>query len=213
MGIKVFENGFGDNDYWLIADVIKGIYTSDGSMAVLLDFERVLDELDIYSYKNWRYGELVEGPDVGRYAVTCIFLWPYKLMPDPRAGLRLTTLDCTVEYKQDKMKIPEKITNPGDFRPGTHKARMIEKDIWLVRITMPKDLMQDIKTGSLELEDQSVDLADLDDAYEEDLDKEQSQIDQTASQNLASEAPMPGSLGAPPGQGTGVGTMAQGSTL
>ena len=50
-------------------------------------------------------------------------------MPDPRAGLRLTSLDCTVEYKQDKMKIPQKITNPGDFRAGTHKARMIEKDI------------------------------------------------------------------------------------
>ena len=78
MGIKVFENGFGDNDYWLIADVIKGIYTSDGSMAVLLDFERVLDELDIYSYKNWRFGELVEGPDVSRYTVTCIFSLPGK---------------------------------------------------------------------------------------------------------------------------------------
>ena len=207
MGVKVFENGFGDNDYWLIADVIKGIYTSDGSMAVLLDFERVLDELDLYSYRNWRFGELVEGPDVSRYTVTCIFLWPYKLMPDPRAALRLTSLDCTVEYKQDKMKIPEKITNPGDFRPGTHKARMIEKDIWLVRITMPKDLMQDIKTGSLELEDQSVDLADLDDAYEEDLDKEQNQTSTPGQDALAPGLPQPGSLGAPPGQGSGVGGL------
>jgi hypothetical protein len=112
-----------------------------------------------------------------------------------------------VEYKQDKMKIPEKITNPGDFRPGTHKARMIEKDIWLVRITMPKDLMQDIKTGSLELEDQSVDLADLDDAYEEDLDKEQNQTAQPGQDALAPGLPQPGALGAPPGQGSGVGGL------
>lgn len=213
MGIKVFENGFGDSDYWLIADVIKGIYTSDGSMAVLLDFERVLDELDIYSYKNWRYGELVEGPDIGRYAVTCIFLWPYKLMPDPRAGLRLTSLDCKVEYKKDKMKIPEKITNPGDFRPGTHKAKLIEKDIWLVRIIMPKDLMQDIKTGSLEIEDQAIDLADLEDAYEEDLDKEQNQTSQVEQQNLAAPVGMPGDLGAPPGVGAGVGALGKGAAL
>jgi hypothetical protein len=112
-----------------------------------------------------------------------------------------------VEYKQDKMKIPEKITNPGDFRPGTHKARMIQKDIWLVRITMPKDLMQDIKTGSLELEDQSVDLADLDDAYEEDLDKEQNQTGTSAQDALTPGVPQPGSLGAPPGQGSGVGGL------
>jgi hypothetical protein len=112
-----------------------------------------------------------------------------------------------VEYKKDKMKIPEKITNPGDFQPGTHLAKLIEKDIWLVRITMPKDLMQDIKTGSLELEDQSIDLADLDDAYEEDLDKEQNQTGQVAQGNLTPGAPMPGALGAPPGQGTGVGGL------
>lgn len=205
--LKVFENGFGDSDYWLIADVIKGIYTSDGSMAVILDFERVLDELDIYSYRNWRYGELVEGPDIGRYSVTCVFLWPYKLMPDPRAALRLTSLDCTVEYKQEKMKIPEKITNPGDFRPGTHKARLIEKDVWLIRITMPKDLMQDIKTGSLELEDQSVDLADLEDAYEEDLDKKQNMQNNGQQQTQTQQVPTPGMLGAPAGQGTGVGAM------
>ena len=35
----IFKN---DQDYWMVADNIKGIYMSDGSMNVLLDFERVL---------------------------------------------------------------------------------------------------------------------------------------------------------------------------
>jgi len=35
---KFFDN---DVDYWRVADTIKGIYTSDGSIATLLDFERV----------------------------------------------------------------------------------------------------------------------------------------------------------------------------
>ena len=58
---EIFKN---HEDYWLVADNIKGIYMSDGSLLTLLDFERVLDELDIYAFKNWQLGELVQGPDV-----------------------------------------------------------------------------------------------------------------------------------------------------
>ena len=56
----------------------------------------------------------------------------------------------------------------------------MEQRVWLVEITMPKALMSDIRTGSIELEDQDVDLADLDDAYEQDLDREEYQSEQTA---------------------------------
>jgi len=38
---------------------------------------------------------------------------------------------------------------------------------------MPKSLMTDIRTGSIELEDQDIDLEDLDQAYEEDLDQQE----------------------------------------
>jgi hypothetical protein len=39
-------------DYWQVAKNIKNLYLSDGSLLNLLDFERVLDELDIYAFKN-----------------------------------------------------------------------------------------------------------------------------------------------------------------
>jgi hypothetical protein len=78
------------------------------------------------------------------------------------------------------MKVPMKIEDPSDYRPGTKKARLIEKKIWLVEITMPKALMTDIRTGSVEMEDEEIDLEDLDQAYEQDLDKESYQSDQQA---------------------------------
>jgi hypothetical protein len=78
------------------------------------------------------------------------------------------------------MQIPVKITDPSDFRPGTKKARIMEKKIWLVEITMPKALMSDIRTGSVELEDQEIDLEDLDQAYEQDVDQDQYQNDEQA---------------------------------
>ena len=90
------------------------------------------------------------------------------------------------------MKIPIRINDPSDYRPGTKKARIIERPVWLVEISMPKALMSDIRTGSVELEDEDIDLKDLDDAYEQDLDKEgmqNDQIEQNAEQQLQQPAP------------------------
>ena len=174
-------------DYWQVADNIRDIYMSEGSLTTLLDFERVLDEVDIYAFKNWDIGELVDGPEIGKYRVTCTFMWPLKMMPDPRGGRRLLAFDCEVEYQRKEIKIPIKITDPSDYRPGTKKAKLMTKDVWLVTITMPKALMNDIRTGSIEMEDQDIDLDELDAAYEEDLDKESIQSDeqqQDAQQQL-----------------------------
>ena len=184
MDKEIFKN---HEDYWQVAKNIRDIYMSDGSLATLLDFERVLDELDIYAFKNWEIGELVAGPNIGKYRVSATFMWPKNLMPDPRGGRRLLPFDCEVLFKKQKIKIPIRITDPSDYRPGTHKAKLTEKDVWLVEITMPKSLMSDIRTGSIELEDEEIDLDELDQAYEQDLDKEEFQSDekaQDAQQNL-----------------------------
>jgi hypothetical protein len=100
-------------------------------------------------------------------------MWPEKLMPDPRGARRLLSFDCEVKFKKTKMKVPVKIESPDDYRPGTHIAKLTEKFIWLVEIVMPKHLINDIKTGSVELEDQQIELEELDQAYENDLDKDQ----------------------------------------
>jgi len=173
----IFKSG---EDYWQVAQNIQDIYLSEGSLLTLLDFERVLDELDLYAFKNWQIGELVSGPDIGKYRVTCIFMWPEKLMPDPRGGCRLLPFDCEIKYKKTNMQVPMKIEDPSDYRPGTKLARLIEKKVWLVQITMPKALMSDIRTGSVELEDEEIDLEDLDSAYEQDLDQDSYQNDEQA---------------------------------
>ena len=71
--------------YNLVAN-IEGIYESNTSFQVLKDFERVLDELDIYVYDNWLDGELLAGPDIERHWVTCAFMWDRNNMPDPMGG-------------------------------------------------------------------------------------------------------------------------------
>jgi hypothetical protein len=153
-----------------IHDVIentKDIFMTDSSLSTLLDFERVLDELDTYVFAHWKEGELVEGPIYEKYFVTCTFMWPYKLMPDPRGGERLLDYDCEVYYSKDTLEFPIKVKTPDDFEPGTKMPKLGKKPVWLVTIVMPKKLMQEIQQGSLDLESATLDLEDIEKAYEE----------------------------------------------
>ena len=93
-------------------------------------------------------------------------MWPYKKMPDPKGAERLSQYDCDVVYKQDFFEHPIKVKSPSDFKPGTKVPKLVKSPIWLVEITMPKKLMQDIEQGALELESGTVDMEDIDTAYE-----------------------------------------------
>jgi hypothetical protein len=133
-----------------ILDVIKNLQTlseNNSAFNTLKDFERVIDELDIYVFKNWLDGELVAGPKVGRYTVSCTFMWDIDEMPDPQGAKRLVEYGCEVIYKKQDILIPRKIKTPGDFRPGTKKGKIDAHPIWIVEITMPKKLMHDLYIG------------------------------------------------------------------
>jgi hypothetical protein len=160
----------------------KDIFMTDSAVGTLLDFERVLDELDLYAFANWKQGELVEGPEYQKYFVTCTFMWPYKKMPDPKGAARLAEYECEIKYKQDFFEHPDKVNTPDDFKPGTKVPKMIKSPIWLVEIVMPKKLMADIQQGALELESGTIDMEEVDQAYEtgaaDDTQDQQEQINE-----------------------------------
>lgn len=188
---------FIDSPEWTaIVDNIKGIMTSDATVQTLMDFERVLDEADLYAFKNWGLGELVDGPIIGRYTVTCTFMWPKSLMPDPRGAKRLLPIGCKVGFKKTDIKVPVQIEKPSDFKPGTHYPKLIDRTVWLVNIVIPKNLMEDIREGSVDIADQEIDLEDLDDAYSKDYDTEDLKNEDGQQEG---GAPSPGGLpGGPP---------------
>ncbi len=126
---------------------VEGIYESDTAFSVLKDFERVLDELDLYVYENWEDGELASGPNIEKHWVSCEFMWPKDKMPDPMGGKRLLDYDCKVSYKKSSLLKPRKIRKPDDIRPGSKKGKLDRLPIWLVNITMPKDLILNIYSG------------------------------------------------------------------
>lgn len=190
---KQADSFFKNIDFISIVDTVKNIYMSDGSMNTLLDFERVLDEADVYAYRNWINGELVQGPDVGRYSCKCTFMWPYKLMPDPRATLRLATIGCNVKMMKSKIEVPVAVTSYEDFQSGSRYPKMKENQVWFMQITIPFELMDDIKEGSVDIAEDTIDLSEIEDAYDNDLEQTKTEDntgnDMEAIDDIGSEAP------------------------
>ena len=155
-----------------VLDIIKNVqslYAIGPTLTILKDFERVIEELDVYVFKNWEDGELLSGPVDSRHFVTCSFMWPADKMPDPAGGKRLVDKGCKVSYKKDELMKPRQIKTPADYRPGTTKGKIDAHDIWIVEIKMPKALIGNFKHGKDEIESQDEqaqapeDLSSLDD--------------------------------------------------
>ena len=83
-----------------------------------------MDDVNMYAYKNWALGELVDGPHVNKYDTTMTFMWEQNKMPDPDAGKRLLNIGGKVEYKRDVKMTPRRIESYSDYRPGTKKAKL-----------------------------------------------------------------------------------------
>ena len=140
-----------------VLDIIRNVqslYAVGPTLTILKDFERVLDELDVYVFANWEEGELLSGPVDSRHFVTCSFMWPADKMPDPSGGKGLLDKGCKVTYAKDELLKPREIKSPEDYRPGTVKGKIDAHDIWVVNIKMPKELIGNFKHGKDEIESQ-----------------------------------------------------------
>ena len=140
-----------------VLDIIRNVqslYAIGPTLTILKDFERVLDELDVYVFANWEDGELLSGPVDSRHFVTCSFMWPADKMPDPVGGKRLLDRGCKVTYAKDELLKPREIKSPEDYRPGTTKGKIDAHDIWVVEIKMPKELIGNFKHGKDEIDSQ-----------------------------------------------------------
>ena len=118
------------------------IHKSTSLLDSLLEFEKALDEMGLYTYKNWNKGEIVEGPKISRYWIETTLMYPLKEMPDPTGGQRLLGYDCKVTYKKDSYNAPRRVKSYDDYQPGTKKPKVDGVPVWLVNIKMPKKFLE-----------------------------------------------------------------------
>lgn len=179
-------------DFKTISDSARNAFTSESVLATLLDFEKVLDESDMYAFKNWIQGELVRGPDMKKYNISCVFMYPYNLMPDPRGGKRLLQLGATVKFKLSHVKIPVTVTSDN----SQHAETFLKKTkVWLVAITIPIDLLEEVKLGTIDVLGQEIDLQTVDDVVKERNTKNDKQISEDSDVDSPSDEEEFGDLG------------------
>lgn len=146
----------------MLNDQVKKISDTNTLLDMLLEFEKVLDTSDIYAYKNWIKGEVIEGPKLSRHWVSVKLMYPYKSMPDPDGAKRLIARDCLIKYSKDTLITPVKVQAFGDVtqevRPDgsiRYKAKTKSEPIWVVEIKMPRRYVDEFASEVVEADEDS----------------------------------------------------------
>lgn len=158
-----------------LKQTLDNLKDSTSDLSILIEFEEVLDNLHIYSFKNWEYGEVLSGPEVTRYWVTVGLIYPYKLMPDPDGALRLIEHGAEVYYNKDVLIEPVDLKSPDDLGPtdpktGKRKPKKKKSKVWVVTIKMPREFVDEFESSKVNINGISIDLSDVDGAYDDDSD-------------------------------------------
>ena len=154
----------------ILNDKITEVSKSNTLLDMLMEFEKTLDELDLYAFKNWNKGEILEGPSIGRHYVNVKLLYPLKEMPDPEGAKRLIARDCLIKYSKDTLETPRKVENFNDVeisvRPDGGQRFTPKADsnpVWIVSIDMPRRYVDEFSAQHVEAkEDEYIDQEDTD---------------------------------------------------
>lgn len=153
----------------MLNDHIKKISETNTLLDMLLEFEKVIDTTDIYAYKNWIKGEVLEGPKLNRHWVTVKLIYPYESMPDPEGAKRLMSRDCLIKYNKDTLITPVNVNSYDDITLETrpdgstrYKAKTKSEPVWVVEIKMPRRYVDEFANDVVEAdEDAYVDTESL----------------------------------------------------
>jgi hypothetical protein len=154
-------------------DFFKRLTDSTSLTDVLIQMEDFLDGLDLYVFKNWFEGEVVEGPIVSRYWTKMTLKYAYKEMPDPSGGERLIKHGAKVFFSKAKEETPRELESPSDYRPGRPgKPALDELDIWLVEIHIPRRFIEELDDDDLAMyqDEDDINMDHVSDARDEDID-------------------------------------------
>ena len=160
-------------------DIIKQLdknINRNSALDVLLQVDSVLDSLNIYAYKNWIEGEIVDGPHIERYWVTVTLMYPHKLMPDPAGAERIMAKGGKVFFAKDELITAAKLVTPDDVadepderRPDMPAAKKIKRPIWLITLELPRNFLDSMTSDKVKIDDLSIDTQTVEDAYDDGL--------------------------------------------
>lgn len=156
-----------------ILDQLEVNVNRNSALETLMQVDAVLDSLNVYAFKNWMEGEIVDGPHIERYWVTVTVMYPAKKMPDPAGAERILKANGKVYFAKDHLVDVAKLETPDDIdpiddprRPDQPNVKKVRKPIWLVTLELPRSYIDSIETDKLQIDDMSIDIDDMEDAQD-----------------------------------------------
>lgn len=145
-------------------DFINKLDDSSSLVDILINFENFLDSMDLYVFKNWFDGEIVDGPNISKYWVSISLFYEFDKMPDPDGALVLEEHGAKVTFELRQMEDtevkPDTIEvstinqvydlNGGQDVYGDNADYVVTnrtpntKPVWIVTIKIPKIFIDEV---------------------------------------------------------------------
>ena len=87
----------------MLNDSIKKISETNSLLDMLCEFEKVIDDADVYAYKNWDKGEILPDRFIRHFVCNVKLLYKGKEMSDPEGAKRLLALECLNKHNKDTL--------------------------------------------------------------------------------------------------------------
>lgn len=123
---------------------VQRLFDSPHLLDILLEFEDLLDGINLYAYGGWYDGEIYKGPLIKKYFIE---VWlKYNNEPDKAGIPRLTDKKILVDVSKDKKD---------------------DSAIWVVKISVPKHLFGNMTINKYQDYEDEVDLENVESAVED----------------------------------------------
>ena len=146
----------------VLNDQIKVVSETNTLLDMLLEFEKTLDSLNLYAFKNWSKGEVLEGPTLSRHYINVKLLYVHDDMPDPAGAERLMARECLVKYTKDTLISPKRGMTADDVTVDVapdgrqrYKAKTNSTPCWVVSIDMPRKYVDEFADENVQVDDEN----------------------------------------------------------
>lgn len=163
----------------------EALQESPHLLDILVQMEDVLDSFDLYVFKNWIKGEVVEGPSVRRYWFDFTLRYPIDQMPDPKGAMRLLKHGVRINYEKATVE-----KDNGD-EPMEEDATTPRATHWEIKISIPRRLISDMNSAELDIYDGDIEIEDVQDAQDSGMNDETGYTEDGEMDDLGGEEEEP----------------------
>lgn len=133
-------------------EYIKKILNNKFLLDILIEFEDILDKNHMYVFDNWKEGEIIGGPLIGKYYINFLMKYPDNMKPDLKALKRLKIYDIKYKcrrigkyyYFNNEINRTDINNITGNINVNKEKIENSKTKIyfWLIELIVPKRLFK-----------------------------------------------------------------------